>query len=173
MNFDDTARYKGPTVLFPCLKCEALMVWGPAMQVTNGRLVRRREKNGRVLEQWDCPRCGFFYTPLIPRTVPKKYQEKLADTAVESAQKWCAECGKVQVSGKQKYCGKCAHSRHLKAKRESAREKRRSNVDKNGNSPIAAKALTNGEIAICGSDLKTQIAGPEMSTEQPQKGGVQ
>jgi len=105
--------------------------------------------------------------------VPKKYQEKLADTVVESAQKWCAECGKVQVSGKQKYCGKCAHSRHLKAKRESAREKRRSNVDKNGNSPIAAKALTNGEIAICGSDLKTQIVEPKMSTEQPQKGGVQ
>jgi hypothetical protein len=90
MNFDDTARYNGPTVLFPCLMCEVLMVWGPAMQVTNGRLVRRRDKNGRVLEQWDCPRCGFFYTPLIPRTVPKKYQEKLADTGVESAQKWCA-----------------------------------------------------------------------------------
>ena len=173
MNFDDTARYNGPTVLFPCLMCEVLMVWGPAMQVTNGRLVRRRDKNGRVLEQWDCPRCGFFYTSLIPRTVPKKYQEKLADTGVESAQKWCAECGKVQVAGKQKYCGKCAHSRHLKAKRESIRKKRGSNVDKNGNSPIAAKALTNGEIAICDSDPKTQIVEPKMSTEQPQEKGLQ
>src|SRR5689334_1155788 len=165
MNFDDTARYDGPTVLFPCLMCEDLMVWGPAMQVTNGRVVRRRDKKGRVLEQWDCPRCGFFYTPLIPRTVPKKYQEKLADTGRQSAQPWCADCGKVQVTGKQKYCGKCGHSRHLRAKRESARKKWRSNVDKNGNSPIAAKALTNGEIAICGSHPKTQIVEPKMTTE--------
>jgi hypothetical protein len=172
MNFDDTARYNGPTVLFPCLMCEVLMVWGPAMQVTNGRLVRSRDRNGRVFEQWNCPNCGFFYRTLIPRALPKKYQEKLADAGMESA-RWCADCGKVQVTGKQKYCGKCAHSRHLKAKRESAREKRRSNVDKNGNSPIAAKALTNGEIAICSSDLKTRIVEPKMSTEQPQEKGLQ
>jgi hypothetical protein len=139
------------------------------MQVANGRVVRRRDKKKHVFDQWNCPSCGFFYTPLIPRTVPKKYEAKLADTKVESAQRWCADCGKVQVTGKQKYCGKCANSRHLKAKRESARKKRRSNVDKNGNSPIAAKALTNGEIAICGSDPKTQIVVPKMSTKQPQE----
>ena len=173
MNFDDTARYNGPTVLFPCLVCEVLMVWGPAMQVTNGRLGRSRDKSRRVFDQWNCPNCGFFFTPLIPRTVPRKYQERLADTGMESAQRWCGDCGKVQITGKQKYCGKCAHSRHLKAKRESIRKKRRSNVDKDGNSPIAAKALTNGEIAIRGSDLKTQIVEPKMSTKQPQERSAQ
>jgi hypothetical protein len=151
MNFDDTARYNGPTFFFPCLTCDTPMGWGPAMQVTNGRLVRVRDRDGRVFEQWNCPSCGFFYRPLVPRTVPKKYREKLADTANESAQRWCGDCGRVQVTGKQKYCGKCAHSRHLKAKRESIRQKRLSNVDKNGNSPIEAKALTKGEIAICDS----------------------
>jgi hypothetical protein len=105
--------------------------------------------------------------------VPKKYQEKLADTEVKSAQRWCADCGKVQVTGKQKYCGKCAHSRHLKAKRESMRKKRRSNVDKNGNSPVAAEALANGEITICGSYLKTPIVEPKMSTKELQKKGTQ
>ena len=172
MNFDDTARYNGPTVLFPCPMCEVPMVWGPAMQVTNGRLVRSRDKKKQVFDQWNCPNCGFFYRTLISRSVPKKYQEKLADTEVESAERWCADCGKVLVTGKQKYCGKCAHSRHLKAKRESARKKRRSNVDKNGNSPIAAKALTNGEIAICGNDPKTPIVVPKMSTKQPQEKGT-
>jgi hypothetical protein len=54
MNFDDTARYNGLTVLFPCLMCEVPMVWGPAMQVTNGRRVLVRDRNGRVFEQWNC-----------------------------------------------------------------------------------------------------------------------
>lgn len=173
MNFDDTARHNGPTVLFPCLMCETLMVWGPAMQVTNGRLVGVTDRGGRAFEQWNCPRCGFFYKTLIPRTVPKKYQGELTNTAKESAQRWCGDCGRLQVTGKQKYCGKCAHARHLRAKRESIRKKRLSNVDKNGNSPIAAKALTNGEIAICDSDLKSQIVEPKMSTEQPQEKGAQ
>ena len=26
-------------------------------------------------EQWECPRCFFFYKPLIPGTIPKKYQQ--------------------------------------------------------------------------------------------------
>ena len=165
MNFDDTARYNGPTVIFPCVMCDTLMEWGPAKHATGGRVVT-------LGEQWNCPNCCFFYRPLVPRTVPEKYREKLANTAKESAQRWCTDCGKVKVTGKQKYCGKCAHSRHRKAKRESIRKKRQSNVDKNGNSRIAAKALTNGEIAICGSHPKSQIAEPKMSTPQPQEGGA-
>jgi hypothetical protein len=84
MNFDDTARIfrltekPSPQLVtacsprgvsrgqFNCLLCDIPMVWGPAMQVTNGRLVKVRDRDGRAFEQWNCPlrillqaaRCG-------------------------------------------------------------------------------------------------------------------
>jgi hypothetical protein len=82
MNFDDTARFIGPSRKlspqlvtacsdgevprgqFNCLMCDTPMVWGLAMQFTKGRLVRVRDRSGRVFEQWNCPSCGFFYKPL-------------------------------------------------------------------------------------------------------------
>src|SRR5437773_11417274 len=99
MNFDDTARLFGASQKLPpqlvtacshkaiawghfnCLMCDTPTVWGPAMQVTNGRLVRMRDRNGRVFEQWNCPSCGFFYKPLIAGTIPKKYQAKSSEPA--------------------------------------------------------------------------------------------
>jgi hypothetical protein len=163
MNFDDTARFLGPsqklspqlvTVCsdgevprgqFNCLMCDTQMVWGPAMQVTNGRLVRVRDRNRRVFEQWNCPSCGFFYKPLVAGTVPTQYQAKLSEPS-QRITKLCLDCRRVVVSGIKRYCAKCLSARQRKAKRESAR-KRRSNVDKTRNSPLRAQLVTDAEFA--------------------------
>ena len=114
--------------------------------------------------QWEC-RCGFFYKPLIPGTIPKKYQQ--GDKF--KATKLCKGCHKVEVKGIARLCGKCADERQRKAKRDSARQKR-SNVDKTENSPIGAEALTNADLAFVGGG-----AGNPSSTRDVDKttSGVQ
>jgi hypothetical protein len=163
MNFDDTARIFGlseklspqlftacsdgevPWGQFNCLMCDTQMVWGPAMQVTNGRLVRVRDRDRQVFEQWNCPGCGFFYKPLVAGTIPKQYQAKVSEP-LQSVTKLCLDCRRVVVGGIKRYCAKCLSARQRKVKRESAR-KRRSNVDKTKNSLIGAQAFTHGELS--------------------------
>jgi hypothetical protein len=78
MNFDDTARIFGSSEklspeLFTaysdeavrrgqsnCLTCDTLMVWGPAMQVTNGRLVRVRDRDKGSLNNGIALAAGSF-----------------------------------------------------------------------------------------------------------------
>jgi hypothetical protein len=200
MNFDDTARIFGPSEKlaphlfelsekrsplsvtvsskgavphgqFNCLLCNTPMVWGPATQVTNGRLVRVKDRNRRVFEQWNCPSCGFFYKPLVAGTIPKQYQAKLSEPS-QSVTKLCLDCRRVVVGGIKRYCAKCLSARQRKVKRESAR-KRRSNVDKTKNSLIGAQAFTHGELSGGYNHPQTPFLASEISTEQPQKGGVQ
>jgi hypothetical protein len=188
MNFDDTARIFGPSEtvspqLFPacsheavprgqfnCLLCDTLMVWGPAMQATNGRLVRTRDRDGRFFEQWNCPSCGFFYKPLVEGTIPKKYQAKPSEPS-QPVTRLCLDCRRVVVSGIKRYCAKCLSARQRKAKRESAR-KRRSNVDKTTNSPLPAEVVTHAEVRTCYGHPQTSFLKSEISTEQPQEGSV-
>jgi hypothetical protein len=189
MNFDDTARIFGlsekpspqlftacsdgkvPRGQFNCLLCDTSMIWGPAIQVTNGRLVRVKDRNRRVCEQWNCPSCGFFYKPLVAGTIPKQYQAKVSEP-LQSVTKLCLDCRRVVVSGIKRYCAKCLSARQRKVKRESAR-KRRSNVDKTKNSLVHAEVVTHAELTDSYNHPQTSFLESEMSTEQPQKGGVQ
>jgi hypothetical protein len=189
MNFDDTARIFGPSEKlspqlftacsdeagprdqFNCLMCDTLMVWGPAMQVTNGRLVKVRDRDGRVFEQWNCPSCGFFYKPLVEGTIPKKYQAKPSELS-QPVTRLCLDCRRVVVSGIKRYCAKCLSARQRKAKREFAR-KRRSNVDKTANSPLTAEVVTHAEVRTRYDHPQTSFLKSEISTEQPQKASAQ
>ena len=189
MNFGDTARIFGPTEKlspqlfagcalpgasqdqFNCLMCDTLMVRGPAMQVTNGRLVRIRDRNRQVFEQWNCPSCGFSYKPRVAGTIPKQYQTKHSE-ASQRLTKVCLDCRKVVVSGIKRYCAKCLSARQRKAKRESAR-KRRSNVDKTKNSLIGAEVVTHAEVSVGYSYPQASFLKSEISTAKPQETGAQ
>jgi hypothetical protein len=122
MTYDDSekALARGAVASFMCLLC--------------GRPMRDAGK------RWKC-RCGFFYKPLIPGTIPKKYQH-----GAVSAKKLCRDCRRSEVRRNQIYCVACAGKRQRLAKREAAR-KRRSNVDKVAFSPIGAEALTKPDLA--------------------------
>lgn len=165
MTFDDTARFFGPDQKLPpqlvsaysqtgispgqfnCPMCgtPTPMAWGPAMQAMNGRLVSVKDRNGLVFEQWNCLSCGFFYKPLVAGRIPKQYQAKLSEP-LQPVTRLCLDCRRVVVSGIKRYCAKCVSVRQRKAKRDSAR-KRRSNVDKTGNSPLRVELITNAELA--------------------------
>ena len=91
-------------------------------------------------ERWGC-RCGFFYKPLVPGSIPKKYrQEKV------SIKRFCQVCGKVEVTGIKKFCVTCAKRRNRESYRKS-KAKSRSRVQKTGFSPIGAEALTKPDLA--------------------------
>jgi hypothetical protein len=198
MNFDDTDRFFGPSErLWPelfaprstkaapkegqflCLICSTPMQWGGAMQVTGGRRVETRDRNGKTFSQWNCPRCGFFYKPLKPGNIPEKHRYAAPTGICPSAPltkevtRMCRGCGRVQVSGRQRYCGKCAHARHLKAKRESIRRKRRLNVDKIENSLIGTQTLTHTKSRGRYDHPRTSFLESEMSTQKPQERGAQ
>jgi hypothetical protein len=118
MSYDDSAlaMARGTAGLFKCLMCG------------------RRMRNAG--ERWECF-CGFFYKPLVPGTIPRKYLQGETKTA----KKMCRECGKVEIRGIRKFCGPCATRR----KRSSNRKHwhKRVSLGKTGFSPIAAEALTN------------------------------
>src|SRR5262245_42051659 len=118
MNYDDsaTAMARGTVGIFKCLLCN-----------------RPMRDTGK---QWEC-RCGFFYKPLIPGTIPKRYRQNTV-----AIKKLCQHCGKVEVTGIKRFCPKCAKSRNRESYRRG-KAKRRSRVQKTGFSPIQAEALTN------------------------------
>jgi hypothetical protein len=117
MTYDDseTALARGAIASFKCLLC--------------GRPMRDAGK------RWEC-RCGFFYKPWIPGTIPRKYQQ-----GTVTAKKLCRDCRRAEVRRNQIYCAACARKRQRLAKREAAR-KRRSKVDKVAFSPLGGEALT-------------------------------
>jgi hypothetical protein len=119
MTYDDSekALARAAVGVFKCLLC--------------GRLMQDAG------EQWECC-CGFFYRPLVPGTIPRKYLQGETKTA----KKMCHECGKVEVRGTRKFCASCATKRRRDSNRQ-AQQKRRSCVRKTGFSPIGAEALTN------------------------------
>jgi hypothetical protein len=119
MNYDDSelAIARGTAGIFKCLMC--------------GRPMRDAG------ERWECC-CGFFYRPLVPGTIPRKYQQGEAKTA----KKMCRQCSKVEVKGMKRLCPACGNSRK-RASNRKAQQKRRSSVRKTGFSPIGAEAVTN------------------------------
>jgi hypothetical protein len=118
MNYDDSATVKarGTPDLFKCLMC--------------GRCMRDAG------ERWEC-RCGSFYKPLIPGTIPKKYRK-----AAIAIKRLCQDCGKVEVTGIRRLCPTCANSPKRESYRRS-KSKSRSRVQKTGFSPVGAEGLTN------------------------------
>jgi hypothetical protein len=70
-------------------------------------------------KQWEC-RCGFFYKPLVPGTVSKKYRQWIK----LGISKLCRACHKVEVEGMKRFCGKCAAERERARVRTSMRKKR-------------------------------------------------
>jgi len=118
MTYDDSekALVRGAVASFKCLLC--------------GRPMRNAGK------RWEC-RCGFFYKPLIPGSIPKKYRQ--SSVAIK---KLCQGCGKVEVTSIRRFCATCANSRKRESYRKS-KAKSRSRVQKTGFSPIGAEALTN------------------------------
>ena len=119
MTYDDSekALARGALGNFKCLLC--------------GRPMRDAG------EQWEC-RCGFFYKPIVPGSIPRKYLQGETMTA----KKMCRECGKVEVTGSRRFCSTCAKSRKRNADR-LAQQKRRSSVRKTGFSLIGVETLTN------------------------------
>jgi hypothetical protein len=119
MTYDDSekALSRGAAASFKCLLCNRPMQ--------------------DVGERWKC-RCGFFYKPLVPGTIPHKYRQGEAKTA----KKMCRECGKVEVKGMKRLCPACANSRKRASNRQ-AQQKRRSSVRKTGFLSIGAEALIN------------------------------
>src|SRR5215469_1568179 len=105
MNYDDsaTAMARGTVATFKCLLC--------------GRPMRDAGN------QWEC-RCGFFYKPLVPGTIPKKYRQNRV-----AIKKLCKGCGKAEVTGIRKFCPACASSRKRESYRKS-KAKSRSRVQK-------------------------------------------
>ena len=118
MNYHDLARFttKGNQDLFKCLMCDTAML----------------DKG----EQWECPRCFFFYKPQVPGTIPEKYRQ-----AAIAIKRLCRDCGKVKVTGIRRLCPTCANSRKRESYRKS-KAKGRSRVQKTGFSPIGAEGLT-------------------------------
>jgi hypothetical protein len=118
MNYDDSATVttKAAPDVFKCLMC--------------GRRMRGAG------ERWEC-RCGFFYKPLIPGTIPKEHRQ-----AAVAIKRLCRDCGRVEVTGIRRLCPTCANSRKRASYRNS-KCKSRSRVQKTGFSPIGPEALTN------------------------------
>jgi hypothetical protein len=119
MSYDDSALAiaRGMAGIFKCLMC------GRPMRDAGG--------------QWEC-RCGFFYKPLVPGLIPKRYRQEAI-----TIKKLCRGCGRREVRGRQIYCAKCAAYRQRRSKRLCARARRSLDVDKLGNSAVGAEALTN------------------------------
>src|SRR5215469_8220789 len=117
MNYDDSekALARGGAAIFKCLLC--------------GRPMRDAG------EQWEC-RCGFFYKPLIPGSIPKKYRQEAV-----KIKRLCEGCGKVEVTGIRRFCAACAKSRKRASNRKHWRK--RVSLGKTGFCSIGAEALTN------------------------------
>jgi len=90
-------------------------------------------------ERWEC-RCGFFYKPLVPGAIPKKY---LRDSV--AIKKRCRDCKKVEVTGMRRLCPTCAASSKRRSYRKS-KAKSRSRVQKTGFSSVGVEALTKLDI---------------------------
>ena len=90
-------------------------------------------------KQWEC-RCGFFYKPLLPGTIPRKYQQ-----AAITAKKLCRDCHRVEVRGIQRSCPNCARSRR-RATNLRHKQKRRLQGDKTAFSPIGDETLTKPDV---------------------------
>jgi hypothetical protein len=118
MTYDDSekALARGAVASFMCLLC--------------GRPMRDAGK------RWKC-RCGFFYKPLVPGTIPRKYLHGETKTA----KKMCRECGKIEVRGSRCFCPTCAKARKRASNRKHWRK--RVSLGKTGFSPTGAEALTN------------------------------
>jgi hypothetical protein len=125
MTYDDSekalARGAAAARTFKCLLCNRAM-WDTG-------------------ERWEC-RCGFFYKPLVPGTIPKKYQH-----GAVSATTLCRDCRKLAVKGIRRYCERCALKRKLASTRRSKRAKQGRNGRKTENSPIGAEALTKAKMS--------------------------
>lgn len=119
-----------------------------------------------------CQACPYFEEIVLPQvsaSVAEQYRKSLPAGAVTSARpqraiKVCLDCRRCEVESRQKYCAKCARIRNRKSKRQHMRLKRKLDVEKSGNSPIPAEALTRGDTTTGYSDTKTSISDSSFST---------
>lgn len=117
MNFDDTARFFGPSEklwpeLFVALGRDTA---GPFKCLMCGRPMRDTGK------QWEC-RCGFFYKLLVRGSIPKKYRndfkkiKRMCMTGRGENLDKETKC-QTEVSGKAEYCPHCITKRRNASRR--------------------------------------------------------
>jgi hypothetical protein len=81
------------------------------------------------------------------------------------AKRMCRECKKREVGPRKKYCEACAKSRKREKTRRAMR-KRRCDVRKSENSPIAAEELTRAENKSRYDDPKTSCSPSSFLTSE-------
>jgi hypothetical protein len=149
MTYDDSekALARGAVASFKCLLC--------------GRPMRDTGK------QWEC-RCGFFYKPLVPGSIPKKYRNDfkqikrmcMAGRGENLGQE--KKC-QTEVSGRAEYCPRCVAKR-----RNASRRIANTGLEPHpiANSPIGAEALTKAEKQVGYPYPKGSILGSSFPTGQ-------
>jgi hypothetical protein len=137
MNFDDTARFWGPSEkLWP-----ELFVRNAAGGFKCLMCGRRMWDTGK---QWEC-RCGFFYKPLVSSSIPNKYRNDFKQIKRMCMTGRGENLGKEkkcqrEVSGRAEYCPRCVAKR-----RNASRRIANTGLESHpiANSPIGAEAVTN------------------------------
>jgi hypothetical protein len=95
-------------------------------------------------KQWEC-RCGFFYKPLVPGSIPKKYRndfKQIKRMCMSGRGKNLGREKKCQteVSGRAEYCPRCIAKRRNASRRIANTGLELRSI---ANSPIGAEAVTN------------------------------
>ena len=95
-------------------------------------------------KQWECS-CGFFYKPLVPGSIPKKYRDDFKQIKRMCMTGRGKNLGKekkcqIEVSGRAEYCPRCVAKR-----RNASRRIANTGLELRpiANSPIGDEALTN------------------------------
>jgi hypothetical protein len=145
MNFDDTARFFGPSnKLWP--------------ELFKG--IRERPSK-RSRPQWKYPPQAWW------PGLPGKGGSYCPQTLSRISARTCSRCKKAVVSGNKRFCSQCARISKLAKNRESYGRGRESGKVKF--SPIRAEALTTPKNQVRYDDPKTSFAA---FICRPQKGGV-
>jgi len=118
-------------------------------------------------KRWEC-RCGFFYQPLVPGSIPKKYRNDFKQIKRMCMTGRGKDLGKekkcqTEVSGRAEYCPRCVAKR-----RNASRRLANTGLEPHpmANSPIGAEALTKTEMQVGYPHPKPSIFESNFSTRQ-------
>jgi hypothetical protein len=111
MSFDDSSKFLGSSAR---LRPDAFRSKPPATEFKC--LMCRTPMNDKG-KHWECPRCFFFYRPLAPGTIPKRYGGR-------PIKRMCLQCRRRQISAdpRQKLCARCAEKRERDRKAVRCRD---------------------------------------------------